>query len=125
VFVIMNFRVSIKQVLARIRVAEKKKDLKVVIPFKKELLPFLVVLRGEGRISKFAVQQKKITLCLKKTKEAPRQLKGQKVLRGFAVSAALYRNPAILIFLSTTYGIRTNSSFSVPKIGGNLLFITY
>jgi ribosomal protein S8 len=121
----MNFRVSIKQVLARIRVSEKKKDLKVVIPFKKELLPFLVALRKEGRIAKFSVQQKTITLCLKKTKVPPRQLKGQKVLRDFAVSGALYRNPAILIFLSTTSGIQTKTFFLSPKIGGSLLFITH
>ena len=124
-FVIMNFRISIKQVLARIRVSEKKKDLKVVIPFKKELLPFLVVLRREGKIAKFSTQEKTITLCLKKTKTVARQLRGQKVLRDFDVTAALYRNPAVLIFLSTTSGIQTKTFSSSPKIGGNLLFITY
>jgi ribosomal protein S8 len=120
----MNFRVSIKQVLARVRVAEKKKDLKVVVPFKKEILPFLIALRDSGRILKFAVQQKEITLCLKKTKEAPRQIKGQKVLRDFATAGILYRNPATLIFLSTTYGIRTKP-LSMERVGGVLLFITY
>jgi ribosomal protein S8 len=121
----MNFRISIKQVLARIRVSEKKKDLKVVIPFKKELLPFLVALQQEGRIAKFSVQQKTITLCLKKTRVVPRQLRGQKVWGDFEVAAALYRNPATLIFLSTTAGIRTKRSFFSPKIGGTLLYITY
>jgi ribosomal protein S8 len=121
----MNFRVSIKQILARIRVSEKKKDLKVVIPFKKEVLPFLVALRQEGRIAKFSVQQKTITLCLKKTKTVARQLGGRKVFRDFDVSAALYRNPAILIFLSNSFGIQTKTSSLLSKVGGSLLYITY
>jgi ribosomal protein S8 len=120
----MNFRISIKQILARIRVSEKKKDLKVVIPFKKEVVPFLVALRQKGRVSKFAVQQTTITLYLKKKKKVSRQLTGQKVFRDFDVSAALYRNPSVLIFLSTTSGIQTKSFVAAPKIGGSLLFIT-
>jgi ribosomal protein S8 len=122
----MNFRISIKQVLARIRVAEKKKDLKVIVVFKKELIPFLLALRLEGAIYKFTVQKKTITLCLKKKKIARCRQK-EKVLRDFYIAAALYRNPTTLVFLSTTCGVFTKSSFAAKykkKVGGVQLFVT-
>jgi ribosomal protein S8 len=123
----MNFRVSIKQILARIRVAEKKKDLKVIVSFKKEIIPFLIALRQEGIIYKFIVQERFILLCLKKTRLIPRLKQKERVIRDFAVSAVLYKNPAALIFLSTTFGVCTKSSallnFGRAKIGGSQLFL--
>jgi ribosomal protein S8 len=122
VFVIMNFRSSIKQLLARVRVAEKKKDLKVTVNFKKELFPFLQALILEGVICQFAVKKKTIVVRLKKTKAIARFKQEQMVLRDFGAAAVLYRNPTALLFLSTTFGV-------VPKkaqtIGGTLLFLTY
>ena len=128
-FLIMNFRVSIRQVLARIRVAEKKKDLKVTVIFKKEIIPFLISLRQEGIIYKFIVQEKVILLCLKKTRLTPRFKQKQKVTRDFEISAALHRNPATLVFLSTTFGICTKGSAALhlerKKIGGLQLFLIH
>jgi hypothetical protein len=125
----MNFRVSIKQVLARIRVAEKKKDLKVIIVFKKELIPFLVELRRSGLICKFVVQQHTIILCLKKTIISPQVSRGQNILKYFDVAGILFRNPTALIFLSTTSGICTNGSlvkgYGKEQVGGTQLFGTY
>jgi ribosomal protein S8 len=128
VFLIMNYRVSIAQILARMQVAEKKKDLKVVIPFKKEVIPFLVELRREGVISKFAVHQKNILVCLKKKKTGSERCRGQRVLRGFNLEAILYRNPVALVFLSTTTGIRTLNTTPTSgqkRFGGVQLFVTY
>lgn len=125
----MNFRVSIKQTLARIRVAEKKKDLKVVINFKKELIPFLVALRQEGSIYKFKKKKKMMELCLKKIKTTLQLKKKKQVLRDFDISAILYKSPATLIFISTTFGVGTKSSFSLKRqqkrVGGMQLFLTY
>lgn len=123
----MNFRASIKQILARIRVAEKKKDLKVTVVFKKELIPFLVALRQEGLIYKFTIQGKTFVLCLKKIKVISIFKQEQKTRRDFAISAVLYKNPAALIFLSTTFGVCTKSSSLkfTKKIGGIQLFSTY
>jgi ribosomal protein S8 len=124
----MNYRVSIAQILARMRVAEKKKDLKVVIPYKKEVIPFLGELRREGVISKFAVHQKSILLCLKKKKTGSEGFRGQKVLRSFNLEAILYRNPVALVFLSTTAGVQTLNTTSrggQKRFGGIQLFITY
>lgn len=120
----MNFRFSIKQVLARIRAAEKKKDLKVIIVFKKELIPFLVSLREEGLILKFIVLKKTFVLCLKKKKISALK-QAQKVRRDFYVSAVLYKNPTALLFISTTFGVCTKSSSKKNKIGGTQLFLTY
>ena len=64
----MNFKISIKQILARINVAEKKKDLSVNLPFKKELIPFLLALQSQGVIYRFRVKKKTIELSLKKKK---------------------------------------------------------
>ena len=64
----MNFKISIKQILARINVAEKKKDLKVNLSFKKELIPFLLALQSQGVIYRFRVKKKTIELTLKKKK---------------------------------------------------------
>jgi ribosomal protein S8 len=124
-FLIMNFRVSIKQILARICNAEKKKDLKVVVRFKKEVLPFLVALRRAGVIYKFTVQKKTIVLCLKKAKRANLR-QTQRVLREFDAAAIVYRNPAALIFLSTTVGVHTKSSATASgsRVGGTQLFLT-
>jgi ribosomal protein S8 len=123
----MNFRVSIKQVLARIQVAVKKKDLKVIISFKKELIPFLGVLRKEGLIYKFTVQQKIIVLCLKKGKVIVRSQQKQKILRDFDISSVLYKNPTALIFFSSTVGVCTKrySKCKQKKLGGTQLFFTY
>jgi small subunit ribosomal protein S12 len=123
----MNFRVSIKQVLARIRVAEKKKDLKVIIVFKKEVIPFLIELRRSGLIRKFVVQQNMIALFLKKTKIVTRHARGQKVLKYFDALGVLHRNPTALIFLSTTFGICINDSFFKQhrQEGGTQLFVAY
>jgi ribosomal protein S8 len=120
----MNFRFSIKQVLARIRVAEKKKDLKVTVVFKKELIPFLTSLRQEGLIFKFVVVQKTFVLCLKK-KKIIKLKQAQRVVRDFHVSAALFKNPTALFFVSTTFGVLTKSLSKTKKIGGTQLFLTY
>ena len=119
----MNFRVSIKQVLARIRVAEKKKDLKVIIVFKKELFPFLIALRQEGLIFKFIVVQKTFVLCLKK-KKIIKLKQAQRVVRDFQISAVLFKNPTALFFVSTTFGVFTKS-LSKKKLGGIQLFLTH
>jgi ribosomal protein S8 len=124
----MNFRVSIKQILAHIRVAEKKKDLKVIIGFKKELIPFLLALRQEGVIYKFVVQKDTIVLCLKKVLVVlPRAKQKERVIRDFGISAILYKNPAALVFLSTTFGVCTKGfaglQFGRKKIGGSQLFL--
>jgi ribosomal protein S8 len=100
----MNFKISIKQILARINVAEKKKDLRVILSFKKELIPFLSSLQSQGIIYRYRVKKKTIELTLKKKKpvfsRAP-----QGVIRDFRLSAIRYRNPTILFFISTTGGI--------------------
>jgi ribosomal protein S8 len=122
----MNFRVSIKQVLARVHVAVKKKDLKVIISFKKELIPFLSVLRQEGIIYRFTINQKTIVLCLKKGKVGRRCPQKQRTIRDFDISSVLYKNPAALIFLSTTFGVCTKRySKGQRKLGGKQLFFTY
>jgi hypothetical protein len=118
----MNFRVSIKQLLARICIAEKKKDLKVTIDFKKELIPFLLALRREGIIYKFTAKKKTITLCLKKTKVMLQSKQKQKVLRVFDSTAITNKNPTALVFLSTTLGIYINRILG-PKAGGPQLFL--
>jgi ribosomal protein S8 len=120
----MNFHSSIKQVLARIRVAEKKKDLKVIVVFKKELIPFLVALRKEGLIFKFIVSQKTFVLCLKKKKIVCARQE-QKTRRGFYLAAVLYRNPSALLFISTTFGVCTKSSSKKKNIGGTQLFLSH
>jgi hypothetical protein len=96
--VVMNFRVSIQQALSKVRIAEKKKDLKVTLVFKKELIPFLIALRKAGAISKFAIQKKTIVLCLKKKKVTPTFKQKQKTVRAFAMDSILYKNPVALIF---------------------------
>jgi ribosomal protein S8 len=123
----MNFRVSIKQVLARVHVAIKKKDLKVTVVFKKEIIPFLSVLRQEGVIYKFIIKQKTIVLCLKKGKAFNMSKQKQKTLRDFDISSILYKNPAALIFFSTTFGVCTKrySKSGQTKLGGTQLFFTY
>jgi ribosomal protein S8 len=124
----MNFRVSIKQILARMRVAEKKKDLKVIVGFKKEVLPFLGSLRREGAIYRFTVKKKTIIICLKKTKPLSRGPQKKTFARDFSLSASLYKNPAALIFLSTTSGVCTKQSFAATyknrTVGGLQLFST-
>jgi hypothetical protein len=125
VFVIMNFRQSIKQVLARVSVAEKKKDLKVIINFKKEVLPFLAALRKEGILYKYVVKKNSIVLCLKK-RPTPLLVQKQRRIRSFNVAAVLYKNPAALIFLSTTFGVWANGVCPLqPSQGGSQLFLTY
>jgi ribosomal protein S8 len=128
VFLVMNFRVSIKQILARMRVVEKKKDLKVIVVFKKEIIPFLRVLRREGVIFGFAEKKKTLVIQLKKKPCYFPQKQRQKVLRDFDVSAILYKNPAALVFLSTTFGVCTKSSCGVreglSRVGGKQLFWT-
>jgi ribosomal protein S8 len=124
-FVIMNFRVSIKQTLARIQIAEKKKDLKVNINFKKELIPFLVSLRKSGIIYKFIVKKKIIVLSLKKINSPSQNRQIKRPLRDFDLAAILYKNPATLIFLSTTEGIFIKNSIDLKKKGGTPLFLTY
>jgi ribosomal protein S8 len=123
----MNFRISIKQILARVHVAVKKKDLKVIISFKKELIPFLAVLRQEGVIYKFTVQQKTIVLFLKKGKVTVNSQQKQKILRDFDIASILYKNPTALIFFSTTVGVCTKqySKYGQKKRGGTQLFLTY
>jgi ribosomal protein S8 len=124
----MNFRVSIKQILARIYVAEKKKDLKVILSFKKEIIPFLNSLRQEGLIYKFTVQKKTIILCLKKTTAISSRKHKQKIIRDFELTAVMYRNPTALIFFSNSFGICTKSYFGQQKqvkAGGLQLFLTY
>jgi ribosomal protein S8 len=122
---VMNFRVSIKQILARIQVAEKNKDLKVVITFKKEVIPFLVALRRSGSLCKFIKTKKTIILCLKKQKTNLQLKQKQKFVRDFYITAVLYRNPAALIFLSTTFGVSTKAGFrekGQTRIGGKQLY---
>ena len=119
----MNFRTSIKQVLARVRVAEKKNDLKVIVPFKKELAPFLIALVQEGVILQFRVQKKIIVLHLKKGVATARFDQNQKVVRDFAVEAVLYKNPVALVFISATGGVLTKKG--QQKIGGTQLLVTY
>jgi hypothetical protein len=123
-FVVMNFRVSIKQALSKVRIAEKKKDLKVTLVFKKELIPFLIALRKAGAISKFAIQKKTIVLCLKKKKVTPTFKQKQKTVRAFAMDSILYKNPVALIFFSSTSGIKSFSG-EKRKWGGTQLFLTY
>jgi hypothetical protein len=122
VFVIMNFRASIKQVLARMSVAKKKKDLKVTVNFKKELIPFLGVLRRAGIIYKYTKKKKTFVLCLKKTRLNPLFKQKQKILRDYDISAILYKNPVALVFLSTTGGVYIKTG---QKVGGTQLFLTY
>jgi ribosomal protein S8 len=100
----MNFKISIKQILARINVAEKKKDLSVNLPFKKELIPFLLALQSQGVIYRFRVKKKTIELSLKKKKPVFSN-SSQEVVRDFRLEARRYRNPAILFFISTTAGV--------------------
>ena len=119
----MNFRASIKQVLARVRVAEKKKDLKVIVPFKKELAPFLTALVREGVILQFRARNKTLVLHLKKSTAPSRFDQKQKVVRDFDVEAVLYKNPVALVFISTTRGVCTKNG--QQKIGGTRLFVTY
>jgi hypothetical protein len=121
----MNFRGSIRQVLARVCVAEKKKDLKVTIGFKKEVIPFLAALRREGLIYKYVIKKSSITLCLKKT-PATKLPQKQRHLKSFDVASVVYKNPATLIFLSTTFGIWANGVCPrQSKQGGSQLFLTY
>jgi hypothetical protein len=121
----MNFRQSIRQVLARVSVAEKKKDLKVIINFKKEVLPFLAALRREGTLYKYVIKKNSIVLCLKK-RTTPSLVQKQRRIRSFNVAAVLYKNPATLIFLSTTFGVWANGvcPLQTPQ-GGSQLFLTY
>jgi ribosomal protein S8 len=100
----VNFKISIKQILARINVAEKKKDLKVNLSFKKELIPFLIALQSQGVIYRFRVKKKTIELTLKKKKPIFSN-SSQGVVRDFRLEASRYRNPAILFFISTTVGV--------------------
>jgi hypothetical protein len=65
--------------LARIHIAVKKKDLKVIIIFKKELIHFLASLRDEGVLYRFIVHQKTIVLCLKKPKAISHSNQKQRV----------------------------------------------
>jgi ribosomal protein S8 len=100
----MNFKISIRQILARISVAEKKKDLKVILSFKKELIPFLTALQVQGVIYRFRVKKNTIELTLKKKRVVFSKLT-QVVVRDFRLAAGRYRNPAILFFISTTEGV--------------------
>jgi hypothetical protein len=90
----------------------------------------LIALRQGGTIYKFTKKKKIMELCLKKTKVILRRPKQKKrVLRDFDIAAVLYKNPATQIFLSTTFGVCTKSSFALTrgrqkKIGGTPLFLT-
>jgi hypothetical protein len=90
------------------------------------LIPFLSEIRDGGVIYKFVVKKNKIEISLKKNKNRPKFNHNHKKIRSFDISEALYKDPSLLIFVSTAQGIRTNCCFKgqPKKAGGIQLFFT-
>ena len=94
------------------------------VPLKKEIVPFLSIVRDAGLIYRFVIKKKTIEIYLKKIKSRFK-CNPEKLFRSSEVEAILYRDPTSVIVVSTPRGVFAQGLIK-PRVfcGGPVLLIT-
>jgi hypothetical protein len=123
----MNFKSTIKSVTHRIIEAHKKKELEVIVTYRKELIPFLGAVKKEFLIYKYLKKQNKMHIFLRKNKKSSVDIFSshrQRVIRAYGIEGLNYRKPSTYCFVSTSQGVLSNGiNKEGIRLGGRQLFI--
>jgi hypothetical protein len=125
----MKFKTTIKSVSHRIIEAKKKKELEVIVPYKKELLPFLAAVKKNLLIYKYIKKNNSVHIFIRKNKNisvVSYDSHKQKAVRAFYLEGFNYRKPTAVCFVSTTKGILpggVDNKNNNLRYGGKQLFI--
>jgi ribosomal protein S8 len=121
----MKYRYTIKTALAKLLEAKKKRKLKVVLNYKKELLPVLLLLKKGSLFYKFLIKSNKIHVFLKKEKNMQHSKNNhrQKKISSLEITRFIVNNPDSVLVVSTARGVLSPNLYKKSNVafGGKLL----
>lgn len=121
----MQFKSTVKQAITKLLEAKKKKRLKVILDYKKELVPILFLLKKGSLIYKFLIKKNEIYVFLKREKfnHYSKNNHKQKIISLAEVEDFLNKNPLGFLVISTDRGVLTPDLYKNTGIhkGGKLL----